>query len=283
MTVPRDCTWNAATQASWIVLTSAVSGQGDGTVTFRVSENADPLVRNAAIAVADAQVAVTQEAAACRYDVTPNTDAVAPDGGELTIAVHAHPACAWTAASEVEWASVSPGSGRGDAAVRAVVLANSGSARKVEVVVAGQSVVAMQRALGGPPPAPAPAPAPQPTPAPTPTPTPAPAPTPTPTPAPTPTPTPAPTPTPTPAPAPTPTPTPTPSPEQPIELSGKAGSVSGTCPAITFEVKDRVIYTSAETEFRKTTCDRIKRGDDLAIEGLEMADRRILASRVTKK
>ena len=110
VTVARDCTWNATTQSSWIVLTSAVSGQGDGTVTYRVSENADPLVRNGAIAVADAQVAVSQEAAACRYDVTPNTDAVAPDGGELTIAVHAHPACAWTAASQVEWASVSPGS-----------------------------------------------------------------------------------------------------------------------------------------------------------------------------
>jgi hypothetical protein len=43
------------------------------------------------------------------------------------------------------------------------------------------------------------------------------------------------------------------------------------------------VYTTSETEFRKTTCGKIDRGMDLEVEGMEMSDARVRADRVTKK
>ena len=259
ITVERDCAWNAASQTGWIAITSGTSGQGDGTVGFRVSANTDPVTRDGVIAVGDRQVTVGQEAAACQYQVTQSTNTVAAAGGELTIAVHAHSGCSWAAKSEVTWAAVTPESGRGDASLRVMVSPNAGPARTVVVFVAGTGVTATQTAASTPTPSPAPAPPP---------------------------PTPSPSPTPPPAPAPAPTPPPPPSPPVPvkkIDLSGKAGAVSGICPFISFQMKDRAIYTTLLTDFRRTSCDQIDKGTDLSIEGWEMSDQRVRADQVTKK
>lgn len=256
ITVERDCPWNAASQTGWIAITSGSSGQGDGTVGFRVSANTDPVARDGVIVVGDRQVTVGQEAAACQYQVTQSTNTVSPAGGELTIAVHAHSACSWAAKSEVTWAAVTPESGRGDASLRVTVSPNPGPARTVFVFVAGTSVTATQSPASSPPP-PAPAP-----PAPTPSPSPA--------------------PTPAPAPAPPP-PSPSPVPVKKVDLSGKAGPVSGVCPFISFQLKERAIYTTLLTDFRRTSCDQIDKGTDLSIEGWEMSDQRIRADQVTKK
>jgi BACON domain-containing protein/all-beta uncharacterized protein len=256
--IDRDCTWNATTQSSWIAITSAASGQGDGTVGFRVSANADPVAREGVITVSDRQVTVAQEAAPCKYDVTPSTNTIRSEGGELTIAVHANSACSWSATSNVSWATVSPASGRGDGTVRVVVSANSGSARNLSVAVGGTTVTVAQSAASAPAPPPAPAPGPPAPPAPPPTPTPPPV----------------------PPPAPPP---PVPVPVKQIELSGKAGAISGSCPAIAFQLKERDIYTTASTEFRRASCDRIDKGNDLTVSGWEMSDQRIRADVVTKK
>jgi hypothetical protein len=264
--VARDCTWNATSQASWIVITSTASGQGDGTLSYRVAENADPVSRSGIVAVADSQVSLTQQPAPCRYDVAANTDAVPSSGAELSVTIHTHSACDWTARSEVAWAAVSPVAGHGDAAVRVVVSPNGGPARPVTLLVAGAPVTATQAAPG-----------------PTPTPTPAPVPTPSPAPTPTPTPTPTPGPTPIPGPTPTPTPVPAPTPTKPIQISGKAGVTAGICPLIVFELKDRVIYTTTDTQFNEIACNRITKGTDLEVRGMEMSDLRIRADKVTKK
>jgi hypothetical protein len=266
ITIPRDCTWNAASQASWIAITSGTTGQGDGTIAYRVGENADPITRSGVIAVADRQVTVGQEAAPCRYDVVPSMTTVPPQPTDVMIAVHTHAACAWTAKSEVGWASVSPEAGRGDGSVRVAVGANAGASRQMLVIVAGATVTAMQQA-----PAPAPPPAPTPTPAPTP-----------PTPEPTPPPSPAPAPPPAPKPVPPPPPSP-PTPERPMDLDGKTGGVSGDCPSITFQLKGFAVYTTSQTDFRRTSCDRIDKGTDVHVDGMLMSDGRVRADQVTKR
>jgi uncharacterized protein DUF5666 len=68
-----------------------------------------------------------------------------------------------------------------------------------------------------------------------------------------------------------------------IELSGKASQVSGVCPLITFVIKERTIFTTPLTVFKKTSCDRIDKGTDLQIKGMEMSDGRIQADEVTRK
>jgi hypothetical protein len=52
---------------------------------------------------------------------------------------------------------------------------------------------------------------------------------------------------------------------------------------ITFQLKDRAIYTTLLTDFRRTSCDQITKGTDLSVEGWEMSDQRILADSVTRR
>jgi hypothetical protein len=215
-------------------MTSAADGQGNGTVSFRVAENGDPVARQGALAVADRQVSVAQEPAPCRFEVASAATAIAPEGGELTVDVRGHPACTWTARSDVTWAAVSPNTGKGNAVVHVAVSRNTGTARQLSLVVAGQPVNAMQRSADSPP-------------------------------------------------APTPAPTPAPVPVRRIELSGRISDVSGTCPAITFELRGRTVYTTDDTEFKKTACQKIDRGTELKVEGMEMSNGSVRGDRVTKE
>src|SRR5207248_7025473 len=64
----RDCTWAASTAASWIVITSGSSGQGNGSAAYRIAANTEPSARRGMIEVNSTQLPITQEAA-CRFDV----------------------------------------------------------------------------------------------------------------------------------------------------------------------------------------------------------------------
>jgi len=48
-------------------------------------------------------------------------------------------------------------------------------------------------------------------------------------------------------------------------------------------VKDRQIYTTLLTDFRRISCDQVDKGTDLSVKGWEMSDQRIRADQVTKK
>lgn len=152
----RDCTWAAANAPSWIVITSAPNGQGDGSVTYRVGSNAEPVARRGTIDVNNISVAISQEAAPCRFTVTPSTTAVGASGGDATIQVQTNAVCRWTAASEVPWIRVTAGAaGQGDGSVAIAVDANSAAARSGRVIVAGTPVIVEQSdGRGQPPPTP---------------------------------------------------------------------------------------------------------------------------------
>jgi hypothetical protein len=267
--VARECTWSAASQAPWISLTSAAEGQGEGTVTYRVAANADPVARQGTIAIGEHKVAVAEEPAPCQFQVSGAVDTVPPEGAEMALTISTHAVCTWTAGSEVSWAQVSPASGRRQGVVRVNVAPNTGEPRPVALTIAGQRVTAMQPSA--PAPAPPPAPVPPPTPVPTPTPTPAPAPTP------------APTPTPTPTPVPAPTPVPVPTPGEPISLEGQVQSPSGACPVLTFSINGLQVYTSPDTDFSRGDCGDVRNGRDVDIGGVSMSDGRVRADKVTLK
>ncbi len=171
---PRECTWTASAQASWISIIPPASGQGDGSLSFRVAENPDPVARQSTIAVSDQSLELSQAAAPCAYAVSPNTDVVGPEGGTLTIDVRTNAACSWTASTDAPWATPSPESGKGALTVRLAVAPNSGPERSARATIASQQLTFSQRSPAPPAPAPAPPPTPPPTPTPIPPPTPAP-------------------------------------------------------------------------------------------------------------
>jgi hypothetical protein len=273
--VSRECAWTAASQANWVTIVSGAQGQGDGAITYRVAENAVPVARQGGLVVSEQQVSVSQRPAPCRFDISPGSIApLGPEGGQVTIGLTTHPVCEWNARSEVTWAAVSPSTGRGEAAVRVSVQPNSGAERPIELMVAGQRLVTTQRQASQPPPPPAPpvpTPPPSPPPAPPP-PGPGPAP-----PPPTPNPPPAPNPTP---PPPTPPPAPDPTPVRRIDLEGRVQNVSGSCPALRFQLQGRQVYTTSATEYDDGRCRDIESRERVKIKGMLMSDGRVRADEV---
>lgn len=249
--VARECAWRATSPVGWITFTTAAEGQGDGSVGYRVSENRDPVTRQAQLTIAERSLALSQGAAPCRYDISGVPASVAPEGGQSAIDVSTHAICEWTAGSQSSWASVSPGSGRGNGRVTVTVSANTGAARPVIVTVAGHRAEVTQRAAPAPAPAP-PTPVPQP-PAPPPPP---------------------------PAP-PAPTPSPAPIPVRAIELDGEARDVAGTCPNRTFTLDNFTVYTSAQTVYERGNCGDLRNRVDMDfVRGMLMSDGRVRADRI---
>jgi hypothetical protein len=250
VSVARECAWTAASDASWIVITAGREGQGDGTISYRVDQNGDPLTRRGGINVNEQRVQLAQDAAPCRFDVSAAaTSAVPATGGEIDLSIGTHALCSWTVQVPASWATPQPASGRGPATVEVLVQPNPGGARTAEVVVEGTRIPLTQTAAL-PPGSPAPAPTPNPTPSPTP---------------------------PTPGPAPTPTP---PTPGRSIELDGRARDVTGACPALEFRLDGRRVFTTNLTEFRGGPCRNLEDGRELEVEGREMSDGTVRADRI---
>jgi hypothetical protein len=157
----RDCTWAASNTATWIALTSATNGQGDGSITYRVAANTTPTTRRATIDVNTVAAAIVQEAAECRFTLTPTTFSLPASGGGVTIQVQTNAACSWTATSDAGWARITAGaSGEGDGSVALAVDANTGGARSAHLTVAGSVVAVEQASPAGAPPSPPAPPAP---------------------------------------------------------------------------------------------------------------------------
>jgi hypothetical protein len=178
----RDCTWSASADAPRVSLT-AHSGQGTATVNYSVLPNPDGTPRHSRLVVAEQEIAITQRAAPCRYDVSPLTVPVDAAPHQVLVTLSAPNGCAWSARSDVPWIGVEPAAGTGSMSVRFTISANPTDARTATVGVADATVHVAQSAGASAAPGPQP-PVPAPTPAPGPAPTPPPAPVPTPTPTP---------------------------------------------------------------------------------------------------
>jgi hypothetical protein len=171
----RDCTWSASTSAAWIAITSATTGQGSETLTYKVAANAEPVQRRGILEVNNTQVSVLQDAAPCRYSVTPANTTVSAGGGEIPVAIETLTGCVWTVSSAVAWiAAPAAASSNRSGTVTLTVARNPAPVTRTGTVTIGPQTITIQQAAADPeaPPAPAPAPAPGPTPGPSPSPTP---------------------------------------------------------------------------------------------------------------
>jgi Viral BACON domain/Putative binding domain, N-terminal len=141
----RDCGWSAASGASWITLAST-SGQGAATVDFSVAANADPVTRSASFTVSSRQVAVTQQPAVCRFQLSATGGNLPSAGGSMAIDVAANSAlCEWRARSEADWIVVREGStGRGNGRVVVEAGPSGGPTRSGTLVVADVPVTITQ-------------------------------------------------------------------------------------------------------------------------------------------
>ena len=138
------CEWTAASNTSWLSITSDANGSGDGNTTFTASAN-NGGSRSGTLTVAGRTVTVNQSSG-CSYSVTPTTVSITALGGTGTpISVSTGAGCGWTATSSAGWITVLTGaSSNGPGTVTYTVLPNTGSARSATLTVAGERVSVSQ-------------------------------------------------------------------------------------------------------------------------------------------
>ena len=139
-------TWTAASNASWIAITTGAANKGSGTVAYTVAANSATASRTGTLTIAGLTFTVTQAgaapAAACSYSLGTATNAPIANGSSLTFPVSAGTGCAWTATSNASWLPIASGaSGTGSGKVVVDVMANNtGVARTGTVVIAGITI-----------------------------------------------------------------------------------------------------------------------------------------------
>ena len=143
VTAPAGCAWTVTSNASWIGISSSTSGSGNGTVQLVVGPNTDA-VRTGTVTIAGQTFTVTQ-ASGCTYSIAPASQNVPAGGGTGSFAVNASGTCAWTAAANVPWITVtSAPSGNGNGTVQFSAAANTAAARSGTITVAGQTFMVTQ-------------------------------------------------------------------------------------------------------------------------------------------
>jgi hypothetical protein len=66
-------------------------------------------------------------------------------------------------------------------------------------------------------------------------------------------------------------------------VSGKVSALSGSCPSITGTIGGKTVTTSAQTDFGKKSCDKVKNNNDVDVTGLLQADGSIQATTFAAK
>jgi streptogramin lyase len=138
------CSWTAASNDSWITITSGGNGSGNGTVSFSFSANPSLNPRTGTITIGSQTFTLTQDGSGgpvCTYSLNPASPS-SPDasGSAGSVDVTVAAGCAWTAVSNDPWIIIYSGaSGSGNGAVNYLVLPNIDAARIGTMTIAGQT------------------------------------------------------------------------------------------------------------------------------------------------
>ena len=138
--------WTAASNNSWISITSGASGRGNQSVGYSVVANTGG-ARTGTITAAGLTFTINQAGAACSYSVNPTNVTVGAQAGNYAVQVTVASGCSWTAVSNSWTLNVIEGaSGSGNGAVTYSVAPNTSSARSGTLTVAGVTIKVMQSA-----------------------------------------------------------------------------------------------------------------------------------------
>jgi hypothetical protein len=150
ITTAGGCAWTATTSTPWLTINGTGTGSGSGTVDYTVAANPDPVVRSGTIAVGGQIVTVSQAAATCTFELSPETVSVSGQASTGTFSVTANNGCAWTAASSAPWLTItSAATGSGSGTISYSVAANTTTTqRSASVTLGGRTFVVTQAAPG---------------------------------------------------------------------------------------------------------------------------------------
>jgi alpha-N-arabinofuranosidase len=150
VTAQSGCNWTAASNDSWIVITSAEGGSGNGVVTYTVRENFTSSPRQGSVTIGGQTLTVIQDSPAgadCEYVLNNSRKSYPASGGGGNLTIATEERCAWSATSNASWLTItSVASGIGNGTVTYSVAPNGGpSGRKATITVAGKTFSVKQK------------------------------------------------------------------------------------------------------------------------------------------
>jgi hypothetical protein len=136
----------SAALAASILLGSVAACSSSAKTVAPAAVNPDPAARSASVTVGSRQVPLTQQAAACRYQLLVGAANLPAGGGTAAIEVAASSGlCEWQARSEVDWIAIKEGAtGRGSGRVLVEAGPSSSPTRAGALVIADQRVTVTQ-------------------------------------------------------------------------------------------------------------------------------------------
>lgn len=153
VTAGTGCAWTAASNVSWLTITSGGVGVSSGSVGFAVAATTSASTRTGTLTIAGTTFTVTQSGTGpCSFTLSNTSQALPATGGSGTVAVAAGTGCGWTAASNnTSWLTISSGaSGTGNGSVAfAVAARTSTSSRTGTLTIAGSTFTVTQVGTSG--------------------------------------------------------------------------------------------------------------------------------------
>jgi hypothetical protein len=150
VTAPSGCNWAVVSNDSWIVITSAESGSGNGVVTYTVRENFTASPRHGSLMIGGQILTIIQDSptgADCLYVIDNSRKSYPASGGSGNLTIATEERCAWSATSNANWLTItSVSSGIGNGTVTYSVAPNAGpSGRKATITIAGKTFTVKQK------------------------------------------------------------------------------------------------------------------------------------------
>ena len=142
--VSSSASWTAQSNAAWCTVTP--SGNGNGTITANYTQNTTGSSRTASIIVSASgagsqTVTVIQAAAASTLGVSPQSQSVGPQQGNINFSITSN--TNWTAQSDASWCTVTP-SGNGNGTLVAIYTQNTSTNPRTASIAVSASGAATQ-------------------------------------------------------------------------------------------------------------------------------------------
>jgi hypothetical protein len=135
------CAWTASSNAPWLSLSGASSGNGPGQISFQAAPGTE--ARSGTLTVAGRLFTVTQSAG-CSYSLSPEVRSVGPRETTFNASVTSSGGCGWSAASHAPWITLDKDGGNGSGNLRVTAAANRGPARSGTATIAGRTLTISQ-------------------------------------------------------------------------------------------------------------------------------------------
>ena len=144
VTTQAGCTWSAASNATWVAISSPTNNTGSGRVELTVAENTGG-ARAGTLVIAGQTVTVNQQSRpACAYTISANSYNSSSEGGSVEVTVSTASGCEWTVTGSPAWVSANPNKLTGAGTTTITVQSNTGAARSTTFRIAGRDFVVQQ-------------------------------------------------------------------------------------------------------------------------------------------